>query len=487
MAGRAAERPDLVVAGACYRSGDLAGAEAICREVLRRDRRSVDALQLLGLIAFRRGRFDEAVANYKHCLALRPREPRFHYLLGKVSTVQDRFDEALARFDAALAIDPGYIQATAWKAVVHERRGDDDGARALLESYVAARTEDADMAEAWARLELRAGRPQSALEVVDRHLARADLPPISREGLGFLAGRALEGTGDYDRAFEAFSAANRVQAAPFDGAAHVAGIDRIVAAFSAERLAATGRAACDASLVILVAGMPRSGTTLVEQIIDAHPDAAGAGEIADLTDLVADLPRRAGSSRPWPECVADLTQSTLDRLGREHLGRMRGLARGARRLVNKSLENYKLLGLAALVAPGARVVHVRRDPLDTCLSCFMSHLMPPRHAYAADLRHLGLVYRQYRRIMDHWRAVLDLPILDVVYEELVAEPEPVCRRLIEFCGLEWDDRCLRFHESGRFAGTLSYDQVRRPLYASAIGRYRNYERHLGPLKEALGP
>ncbi len=97
------------------------------------------------------------------------------------------------------------------------------------------------------------------------------------------------------------------------------------------------------------------------------------------------------------------------------------------------------------------------------------------------------MYRQYRRIMDHWRAVLDLPILDVVYEELVAEPEPVCRRLIEFCGLEWDDRCLRFHESGRFAGTLSYDQVRRPLYASAIGRYRNYERHLGPLKEALGP
>ena len=143
------------------------------------------------------------------------------------------------------------------------------------------------------------------------------------------------------------------------------------------------------------------------------------------------------------------------------------------------------LGLTAVLFPKAAVIHCRRDPRDTCVACFMSNILAERYPYVKDLRHLGLAYRQYERLMDHWRRELDLPMLEVTYEALVDDLEAQARRIIEACGLPWDDRCLRFHESGRVVKTLSYDQVRQPIYRSSIGRYRRYERHLGPLLEAL--
>ncbi|MHC4588392.1 MAG: tetratricopeptide repeat-containing sulfotransferase family protein [Planctomycetota bacterium] len=452
----ASEREALTQAGRHYRQGSLEEAERLCRQVLKRNRRAADAYQLLGLVEFKRADWDKAAFNYRKGLAIKPREPRFHYLLAKISTARGRFREALPRFDKALALQDDFLPAIAWKAIALERLGDFEQARALVEPFVERGDEDADMAEVFVKLELQSGRLQPALAVIERQLEKPDLGALPREVLLFLKGRLLEDAGDFDASFEAYVQANAAQAATFDLDQYVAYVNRIVSFFSAERL-------------------------------ETLPRAGNRSEITDLEEIVGSLEKRIGSARPYPEGAAELTPPSADRLAAAYLDRTRSLARGARRVVDKNLENYKHLGLIALLFPAARIIHATRDPLDTCVSCYVSHLMPGKHAYAADQRHLAFVYRQYERLMRHWRAVLEQPILDVSYEQLIHDQAGVSRRIIEFCGLEWDDRCLRFHESGRVATTLSYDQVRRPLYTSSVARFRRFERHLGPLQELLPP
>ena len=183
--------------------------------------------------------------------------------------------------------------------------------------------------------------------------------------------------------------------------------------------------------------------------------------------------------------MEDLDQETVDRLAGQYIAAVTRVGRRARRVVNKSLENYRHLGLIALLCPGARIIHCRRDPMDTCFSCFMGGIKPERLPWVAHLDHLGLAYRQYERLMRHWQSVLDLPVLEVVYEDVVDDLDGQVRRIIDFCGLDFDDRCLRFWESGRAVLTLSYAQVNRPIYRSAVARWRKYEQHLQPLRDAL--
>ncbi len=469
-----------------YRGGSLGEAQVLCKQVLKGNKRNVTALQMLGTIAVRRGAFDEALGYYHRCAELRPQEAHYHYLVGKAQAISGRLDEAMASFQRALRVEPGYAHAVSWLAAVLERVGDYERARAMLAPLVEAAAEDADMATVFAKIELHDGHPEAAIENAGRHLGRADLAPYARQNLSFICGRAYEALGDYDRAFAAFAEGNRIGAPHFDVRRHVAYVDRVIEAFSQARLAALPRGPDRSQIPVIIAGMPRSGTTLVEQIIDAHPQGHGAGELTDLVLLPASLPAALGSAEPFPQCIASLTAEVAERLARPYLQRLKRLGDGAARVVNKNLQNSWQLGLIWLLWPGARVIHCRRHPMDTCLSCYINQLLPGSHPYASDLGHLGLVYRQYERLMAHWRAVLDWPMLEVSYEAMVADPEPQIRRIIDFCGLAWDERCLSFHESGRQVITLSYDQVRRPIYQSAVARYEKYRAHLGPLKEALG-
>jgi len=476
----------LIEAGRLYHDNDLDAAETICRRVLKGNKREIDPIQLLGLIAFKRNDFDHAMSCYRKCIGIRPKDPRFHYLTGKVHTIRGDLSKAVEAFDAALRCRHDYQPALAWKSVVLERRGDYDEARGLLGPFIKSGVEDAEMAETWARLELHARRPEAAVAIIDRQLQKPAVPPLSREVLAFLKGRAYEAAGEHDRAFEAYRVANDQLPANFDPVDYVRDVDTLIEAFSSTALAALPHGSDRSSLPVFIAGMPRSGTTLVEQIVDAAPGAHGAGEIKAMESIVASLPEALGSREPYPVCVGDLTQRVADRLARRYLADIRKLDRNASVVTNKSLENYRQLGVVALLLPGARVIHCRRDPMDTCLSCYCSHLMPKRHGYACDLGHVAIAYRQYERLMKHWREALDIPMLDVCYEQLIADPEGVSRQMVEFCGLDWDQRCLRPHESKRFAMTLSYDQVRRPIYASSVGRHQRFAKHLGPLREALG-
>jgi hypothetical protein len=336
------------------------------------------------------------------------------------------------------------------------------------------------------RIALHTGQYQQA---VDRADALIDDPATGLETrlqLAFMRGRAYDKLGDAQRAMESWNLANSLIQTSFDPAAHRRAVDGEIEFFSRSTVERLSRATDRTELPVFIAGMPRSGTTLIEQVIDAHPRAHGAGELADIDRLYFDLPRQLGAASPYPECLGELTNEQANICAKPYLKKLRGLAgRDIERVVNTSLLNYRCLGLIALLFPGARVLYSRRDPIDVCLSVYMNDLHPTMHPYSTDLAHIGFAYRQAQRLLDHWKDVLDLPILEVIYEQLVSNPEAEIRRIIEFCALDWDDRCLHPHSSGRTVMTLSYHQVSKPMYRSAIGRYERYRPFLEPLFEAL--
>ena len=307
--------------------------------------------------------------------------------------------------------------------------------------------------------------------------------------LCFTLATLLDKQGAYDEAFRYFRQGNelkrqilRLENCSYDAAAYRAHVDGVIASFDEayfEHVHDWGR---DTDLPVFILGMPRSGTTLVEQIVASHPQVFGAGELEEMPRMMkrlAGMAAGAGSSalRPLPSKAVALD------LAVEYLQHLQRSSAGARRVTDKSIENYRYLGVFATLFARARVIYCRRNPLDVCLSCYFQKFN--RTNYTWSLEDIGSHYRQYERLMDHWLRVLPLPILEVRYEELVANQEVVTRKLLDFCGLDWDENCLVYFKNPRPVRTMSMVQVRRPLFTTSIDRWKHYEAYLGPLFQAL--
>jgi hypothetical protein len=230
--------------------------------------------------------------------------------------------------------------------------------------------------------------------------------------------------------------------------------------------------------------MPRSGTTLVEQILSSHPDVFGAGELPDIASIAGTLPQHTPGDELYPDCVPHLSNEAFGGFGEAYQRRLRSFSDKAQRIINKTPMNFEFLGLIAMLVPGARVIHCRRDPLDTCLSCYFQRFRSGQE-FSYTPEDLAFYYGRYRHLMRHWHQVLPTSMLEVDYETLVQQPEPTVRALVDYCGLPWDERCLRFHETRRPVTTASNWQVRQPLYTSAVRRSARYEAHLKTLRTAL--
>jgi len=303
---------------------------------------------------------------------------------------------------------------------------------------------------------------------------------MAHRQLYFELGRLHDKLGSFDEAFESFSKGNLLAGFNFDSEKHTKKIDCRIAAFLPEVMGKLTRAFNRSERPVFIVGMPRSGTTLVEQIVAGHSEVFGAGELRFLPDLVHSLP-----STVYPVDIETITREVLDGLAKQYLDRLDELDQIATRVTDKMPRNFLDLGLIALLFPGARIIHCIRDPLDTCLSIFFQDFTST-HDYSSDLASIGYYYKEYQRLMLHWQTVIDIPIFEVRYEELVDQQEQISREMIEFCGLSWDAHCLEFHQQKRTVATASYDQVRRPIYRSSLARWKNYETYLEPLKEALG-
>jgi tetratricopeptide (TPR) repeat protein len=468
----------------CLRQGDLRQAEELGQRALKQHPRSPQVLEVLAATAFQDARYDEARMFLSRCRKLKPKEAGYSIREAQIFAEEGRFAEAVAALERLAKQDPRARIPTAWLASLHRILGNADRARELLKPLLRQGEGRAEAACEWAELELSEGKAEEAIALITETLADKTLPPEMRRRLLFVCGRAHDKLKQPEEAFAAFAEANTLFEAKFDEVEFVKLTDRLIEAMSREALKEMPRATENGEAAVFIAGMPRSGTTLVERIIDAHPKAVGGGEMPYLTRLVRHLPQEAGGTA-FPECVSDLTPKTLSRLAREYLRRLRGFGRRAERVVNKNLDNHLYVGLVSFLLPGARVIRIDRDPLDCGLSCFSMPLLPENQPWAMDLKHIALAQREFNRLMDHWQEVAETPILRMRYEDLVRSPEEESRRLIDFLGLAWDDACLKHHETRRVATTLSHEQAGKPVYTTSVKRSDRYAEQLKPLREAL--
>ncbi len=447
-------------------------------KVLSTDPDRVEALGRRAHILCRLDRWGAALIDCEHALNLAPADPDALYMRAQALQGLGLSARALDAFDVAEAASPAPARVLTGKAVLLSELGRKAEALATLDRALIRRP---DLAEAWySRANLTRYAPgDSDLAAMEALVDRPGATFHDRVHLNFALGKAYLAQGDGARAFARLGLGNALkrESLGYDPGADAGLIDKIAATFSAEALASLGGMGDASALPIFVIGMPRSGTTLVEQILASHPLVHGAGE----PPYMAEIAEASG----FPMGPGRLEAADFAALGGRYLDLIGADAAEVRHVVDKLPSNFLYAGLIALILPRARMIHCRRDPLDTCLSCY-SLLFTRGHEYAYDLDELGRFYGLYRRLMTHWRKVLPASVmLDFDYEALIAEPEAQIRRLLAFCGLPWDEACLRFHETPRRVSSSSLTQVRSPLYSSSVGRAQDFRAWLGPLETAL--
>lgn len=472
--------------------GRYAEALALVSEALQSQPNSVGALTNHGLILHNMKRYELALASFDKALAQRPDHALALNNRGNALAALGRDVEALASYCHALKVTPGYADAYNNMGVLLKELGRLAEAEAALAKAVEL---DPKLTGAYINLadckRFKAGDPH--LMHMQALVHDRTQTPTDRMHLHFALGKAYADLGDHRRAFENMHRGNAEKRAmvTYDEAAMMALFDRTEAVLTQDRIAArtAGRVQVGdpSTQPIFVIGMPGSGTTLVEQILASHRDVHGAGELTTFSEVVGSVYGPDGKLVGYPDFVADCDSNVFRAIGSHYVAALRGLAPQARHIVDKMPSNFIFAGLIHLALPNARIIHVVRDPIDTCVSCYF-RLFTGNLNHTYDLAELGRFYRRYQTLMNHWRAVLPAGrMLDVRYEELVGDLETASRRVVAHCGLEWDPDCLRFHETDRRVRTASAIHVRQEIYRSSIGRWRDYRPWLAPLLQELLP
>jgi tetratricopeptide (TPR) repeat protein len=439
-----------------------------------------DGAHLMGLMHMEQGLIDGAVAWLGRARSIGGDDADLHADLGLALRTAGDVKGAEDSYQRALARDPGHLAALRGLARIARMRGRPAQGLALLEPRLASSLNGGLLAEA-ADMMRALGRAAEAIDLLQRRLpdVRDD---EGRMEVHFRLGQLLDDQGRAAEAMGHFARGNALKGASFDPDHYAGLIRRLIETFGEKAMARLPRAQHGDRRPVFIVGMPRSGTSLVEQIIASHPLAHGAGELTDVGILALATGARGVE---YPESVRTLGQADVDRLADAYRQRLDAVAPAAVRITDKMWQNFEFLGFIELLFPEARVIHCTRDPMDTGFSCFTQLFYGNGVSFSYDLGHIGAYYRQYRRAMSHWRAVLSMPMLDCAYETLVEDVESMTRRLLDFIGLPWDDACLRFFDNERIVQTASHDQVRRPIYRSSVGRHRAYREWLAPLERAL--
>ncbi|MBL8764553.1 MAG: sulfotransferase [Phycisphaerae bacterium] len=466
---------------------DLDGALRSLQAAAKLDPANPEIKLQLGIALLNMGLPLRAIEPLAQSVDARPGHSESHHYLGSALRLVNDVARAQRSFERALELRPESIGPLVGLAQTLEQRGEFEAAAELLERHRPDAERHPSFTVAYARIAARVGKVSEARALLDTTLTRVEtFRPPARAGLYFSLGRMLEEQKDFDGAFRAFRQANEQFPARYDRTHARAYTDRIMSVYSLWSVPGMPRASVRSELPIFIVGMPRSGTSLVEQILGAHPLVAAGGELRDVDQLALGTRRFVQSGERYPESALSLTTAQLDEMARRHLDRLREIDPAARHVTDKMPHNFRHLGLIRQVFPGARVIHCTRHPADVCVSCYTS-AFSQAHRYANRLADLAFEYREYARLMKHWSAALtDVPLLELPYEELTRDQEGWTRRLLEFCGLDWHEGCLRFYESERVVHTASMDQVRKPIYHSSVARYRRYEAHLAELLDGLG-
>ena len=507
----------LKMAVALRERGQSREAEQLCLRVLTSSPRNPQALYLAGMLAFDGDDTDLAVQFLVRAIKQNPKEPYFHLAIAAAYEKASEFEPAIEHFRRALALKPNLVGALCGLGITYVKAGSAELALPFFDKalkidrdfkgvrigYADALTSLGRMDEAAAYLKEAIARRKhmpwayssfantrrfssepAELKSIIAELAKPALSPIEANELHHAAGKILNDLKRFDEAVDHFQTAKMITGHDFDVEAYRGWVDSMIDLFSPELLKTKAGIGDPSKIPVFIVGMPRSGTTLTEQICASHPAVHGAGEITKLRRLAKSIGFSQASLGAFRQSVTAMNREKSCALAADYLSYLRRPSPEPQRIVDKMTHNFESIGLIALLFPRARIIHCRRDAIDTCVSCFMTNFND-KHGYNADMQKLGLYYREYDRLMRHWNAILPGRIYECRYETLVADQEAESRLLIQYLGLPWDDACLRFYEHDRCVNTPSRWQVRQPL-ASSVKRWKNYEGRIQPLIEALG-
>jgi tetratricopeptide (TPR) repeat protein len=431
------------------------------------------------------GRLPEAESAAKYLLKIEPENSKNWVTLGNVYTRLMRQADALVAFEQAARLNPTEVRLRLSIGHLHKtlgQRAESEGA------YRECLRLNPSFCEAYSSLADLKNYVFSASEIVAmQNLVSSTGEDADQAQLHFALGRAFEHTTDYAQAFDHYAIGNarRRKMIPYEIAVFEDKSRRVQAFFSEEFFASHQGSGCQDQSPIFVVGLPRSGSTLIEQILASHSKIEGTFELPNILTLVRELDHAHPRHDGYPETVATLPQLGYGQLGQRYIAETAALRSGRPHFIDKMPNNFSHVGLIHAILPNAIIIDARRHPMDACFSTFKQYFAEGQ-SFSYSLDDLGRYYRCYLQLMDHWDRVLPGRVLHVQYEHLVREPELHIRRLIEHCGLEFEPACMSFHETKRAVRTASAEQVRQPLYTSGMGYWRHFEAQLEPLREALG-
>jgi tetratricopeptide (TPR) repeat protein len=433
-------------------AGNLAEAEVIYRQILDSDPDQPDAVHLLGLVRMEQEQDEEAVVLMERALQLFPQAPHFHHNIAGLYRRMGRLADAETEFRAAIELKPDYGEAY----------------QGLAEM-------------------VKFGPGDPLLGQINDQLTLTDLEDNLRSYFHFAAGKILDDTGAYPDAFQHFALGNQLTGRHFDSQQFRKLVKDLIYIYSRSWIERQSQAGLDTEVPVFIVGMPRSGTTLLEQILASHSSVFGAGELNDMKVIAALTQKYSSFQTSYPNSLPGLKIGDYRRLGEEYLKRISQLPGDASvaRIIDKHPLNFQFVGLIFTMFPRARVIHTVRNPLDTCLSCFFQNFTKGQD-YSFDLKSLAFFYNDYRRLMEHWETVYPGRILSVRYEDVIDDQGQETRRMLDYLGLNFEAACLEFHKTERKVSTASFLQVRKPLYNSSRQRWMNYRTELAELAEIIG-
>ena len=511
---------ELALAMKRQRAGELDQAAHICREVLHRDPANIDATRLLGMLAAELGNRELAIESLRNSVKQEPRVFGAYIELARELMEADATEECQEVLQKAIKLQPELALPRAMLGIVNNQAGRFEAAAEAFKTAL-ERQPDHSMSLAGLGHALKTiGRQEEAVETFRRYIrafpglgeaywglanlktyrfsdeeiaameGKADDESLAEESsvyINYSLGKAYEDRGHYDRAFHRYQRGAKLKRAgeSYDSVQTRIAHDEIMQTITPEVLRQNeGHGDADPAPIFIV-GLPRSGSTLIEQILASHSQVDGTSELPDLPRMIDAINRQKPGGVGYPRALP-LYGDALATIGRQYMISTRRFRGDAVYFTDKMPGNFESIGLIALILPNAKIINARRHPLDSCMGCY-KQLFYKGQAFTYDLVELGRYYLEYQRMMDYWHEILPGKILDVEYEQMVADQENQTRRLLEHCGLPWEEDCLRFFETDRAVVTPSSEQVRQPIYSESVNSWRRFEKHLGPLIEVLEP
>jgi len=426
----------------------------------------------------------EAVQCYLKTIELAPELDDTYKNLAVCYQGEGFHEEALHYFRLYNQRVPDDEVVIAGMASVHERRGEYDEGMALIRSFVQKNNPATEIILAYAKLAGYFKQEDAAITALTKIDDKTITNKLRIEKY-YALGKLADAKTDASKTFACYKQANDSTEDVFDFHKEKSKFDNIKRFFTKEKIKTLAHANNTSKLPLFIVGMPRSGTSLAEQILASHPEVYGAGELENLHTTIQRMGKELVPKGNYPLCLESMTTDYATRLANEYTQTLHEMAPDANYIVDKMPHNFLGLGVINLLFPNATIIQCKRSSIDTCLSIYFQHFNQ-HHAYANNLKMLGLYYNLYADLMEHWKKSLTINIIELEYEKVIANPEQEMRQLLEQCGIYWDPACLKFYENKRIVMTPSYDQVRRPIYTSSVAKWKRYEEHLGDLIEALG-